>query len=101
MPPRYVRRRWTNRLMAGLTLSCVLLVLVPLFLVLGFLVANGLSAINWAFFTQLPGAAGEPGGGMGNAIAGTLMLMALAGAAGIPIGVLGGTFLAEYPQTRL
>jgi phosphate transport system permease protein len=101
MLSRYVRRRWTNRLMAGLTLSCALLVIAPLFLVLGFLVANGLSAINWAFFTQLPGAAGESNGGMGNAIAGTLMLMALAGAAGIPIGVLGGTFLAEYPQARL
>lgn len=87
--------------MALLTFLCTVAVLIPLFLVLGFLARTGLSALNWDFFTKLPGAAGEPGGGMANAIAGTVTLIALAGGIGIPIGVLGGTFLSEYPTTRL
>jgi phosphate transport system permease protein len=98
---RYQIRRLTNGLMAGITFLCTLVVLTPLFLVLAFLARTGLSALNWDFFTKLPGAAGEPGGGMANAIVGTLVLIALAAAIGIPIGVLGGTFLSEYHNTRL
>ncbi len=98
---RYQRRRWTNRVMAVVTFLCAVAVLAPLFFVLFFLMRTGLSAINREFFTALPGPAGEPGGGMANAIAGTLLLMGLAGALGIPLGVLGGVFLAEYPNARL
>jgi phosphate transport system permease protein len=87
--------------MALVTFLCTLAVLTPLVLVLAFLAKTGVSALNWDFITKLPGAAGEPGGGMANAIAGTLLLIALAGSLGIPIGVLGGTFLSEFPQTRL
>jgi len=97
----YWRRRWTNRVMAGLTTLSAVVVLAPLFLVLFFLMRTGLGAINLEFFTALPGPAGEPGGGMANAIAGTLILIALAGALGIPLGVLGGVFLAEFPNARL
>ena len=99
--PRYQIRRLTNGVMAGITLLCTLLVLTPLVFVLAFLARTGLSALNWDLFTKLPGAAGEPGGGMANAIVGTLVLIALAAAIGIPIGVLGGTFLSEYHNTRL
>lgn len=101
MQRRYLVRRWKNRVMAGMTFLCTLAVLTPLFLILAFLASTGLSALNWDFFTKLPGAAGEPGGGMANAIVGTLVLITLAGVIGIPIGVLGGTFLSEYPTTRL
>lgn len=101
MDTRYEWRRLVDRGMTVLSLLCTLLVLTPLVLVLAFLAQTGLSALNWDFFTKLPGAAGEPGGGMANAIAGTLTLIALAACLGIPIGVLGGTFLSEYPQTRL
>ncbi len=87
--------------MAAVTFLCTLAVLTPLVLVLAFLARTGLSALNWDFLTKLPGAAGEPGGGMANAIAGTLVLIGLAALVGIPIGVLGGTFLSEYPGTRL
>jgi len=99
--PSYWRRRWTNRVMAGLTTLSAVVVLAPLFLVLGFLMRTGLGAINLEFFTALPGPAGEAGGGMANAIAGTVILVALAGALGIPLGVLGGVFLAEFPNARL
>lgn len=101
MDRRYRFRRWKDRGMAFLTFLCTVAVLIPLFLVLGFLIRAGVSAVNWDFFTKIPGAAGEPGGGMANAIVGTLLLIGLAGLLGIPIGVLGGTFLAEYPNTRL
>ncbi len=101
MHPAYTRRIWTNRAMAALTALCGALVLTPLFLILVFLMRTGLSAINLEFFIALPGAAGEPGGGMANAIAGTFYLLFLAAALGVPPGVLGGVFLAEYPNTRL
>jgi phosphate transport system permease protein len=101
MDPRYWWRRATDQGMTLVFLLCTLLVLTPLALVLAFLAQTGLSALNWDFFTQLPGAAGEPGGGMANAITGTLILIGLAGCLGVPIGVLGGTFLSEYPQTQL
>lgn len=101
MPHSYLRRRWTNRLMAGVTFLCAVAVLAPLFLILFFLARTGLGALDLDFFTRLPGAAGEPGGGMANAIAGTLVLVGLAALLGVPVGVLGGTFLAEYPNSRL
>jgi len=101
MDRRYRIRRWRDRAMAVITCGCTLLVLAPLVFVLVFLVGTGWSALNWEFFTRLPGAAGETGGGMANAIAGTLLLISLAGVVGIPVGVLGGTFLAEYPAVRL
>lgn len=101
MRNRYRARRWKDRAMAVITFGCMLLVLTPLILILVFLGRTGVSALNWDFFTQLPGAAGEPGGGMANAILGTLVIVSLAGLIGIPIGVLGGTFLAEYPTVRV
>ena len=97
----YYRRRWTTSVMAAVTLLCAVAVLAPLFLVLFFLMRTGLSAINLEFFTALPGPAGEPGGGMANAIAGTLLLITIAAAIGIPLGVLGGVYLAEYPNAGL
>jgi phosphate transport system permease protein len=87
--------------MALLTFECTAAVLAPLFIILVFLARGGLSALNLDFFTHQPGAAGEPGGGMANAIVGTLVLIGLAGLLGIPVGVLGGVFLSEYPNSRL
>jgi len=74
----YRRRRLVNAAMAAVTFLCTLAVLAPLFIILAFLLRTGAGAINLDFFTQLPGAAGEPGGGMANAIAGTVMLLGLA-----------------------
>lgn len=97
----YLRRRWADRAMTWLALGCTLLVLTPLFLVFYFLVRNGLGALSLDFFTSLPAAAGDPGGGMANAIVGSLVLIGLAAAVGVPIGVLGGLFIAEFPNSRL
>ena len=89
------RRRIMDRTMTALTGAAVLLAMVPLVSVLVYVVLQGASALNWAFFTQLPGPVGEPGGGMANAIVGTLTLITLASCVGLPVGILGGLFLSE------
>ena len=99
--PRAVRRRMVDRAMTGLSFAAVLLALVPLASVLGYVVAQGITALNWEFFTQLPKPVGETGGGMANAIAGTLTLIGLASCIGLPVGILGGVYLAELGNGRL
>ena len=75
--------------------------IAPLGLVFFHLLVNGASSVNWDFFTKLPTPVGEAGGGMANAIVGSLELLALAAAIGIPVGVLGGVYLAEYGSARI
>ena len=87
--------------MNGLCILCAVLVILPLGLILFYLIQKGASSLNWAFFTGLPKSAGVPGGGMGNAIVGTLELLALASCIGVPIGVLGGVYLSEYGGERI
>lgn len=95
------RRRITDRIMSALALVAVVLALVPLASVLVYVVAQGSSALNWAFFTSLPKPVGETGGGMANAIAGTLTLIGLASCLALPVGILGGIYLAELGNGRL
>jgi phosphate transport system permease protein len=95
-----LRRRLTNSLaVAGITLA-TLIVTVPLFLLLGTVVRRGLPGLNWSFLTQIPKPVGEAGGGMANAIAGSLMLLVIASAIGVPLGVGSGIYLAEYGRNR-
>jgi phosphate transport system permease protein len=77
-----------------------LLVIAPLGLVFFHLLVNGAGSVNWDFFTKLPTPVGAPGGGMVNAIVGSLELLALAAAIGLPVGVLGGVYLGEYGSAR-
>jgi len=94
-------RQFKNVFMQGLTLTCAVLVVLPLVLVFFHLVKEGFTALNWNFFTKLPKAVGEPGGGMANAIAGTFILLGQAALVGVPIGVLGGVYLSEYGKSKL
>jgi phosphate transport system permease protein len=94
-------RRGINAVMAGLTALSAFIVILPLILILTFLVYRGASAVNLDFFTQLPKPVGEPGGGMANAIVGTLTLVGLASCLGLPLGILGGVYLAESRDRRL
>ena len=87
--------------MQTLTFACAILVVTPLLLVFYHLIKEGFSSINLAFFTQLPKPVGEVGGGMGNAIVGTFILLGQAALIGVPVGVLGGVFLSEYGGTKL
>ena len=94
-------RRGINVVMACLTALSAFIVILPLILILAFLVYRGASAVNLDFFTQLPKPVGEPGGGMANAIVGTLTLVGLASCLGLPLGILGGVYLAESRDRRL
>jgi phosphate transport system permease protein len=95
------RRHAIDRLMRGLAAGAAFGVLVPLVLIFAFLVYRGSAALNVEFFTQLPKPVGESGGGMANAIVGTLILIAIASGVGLPLGILGGVYLAESRDRRL
>ncbi len=94
-------RKFKSALASVVAFVSAVLVITPLALVFFHLVVNGASSVNWDFFTKLPAPVGAIGGGMANAIVGSLELLALAGAIGIPIGVLGGVYLAEYGSARI
>jgi phosphate transport system permease protein len=95
------RRRLTDRVMGWVCFAAILVAIAPLASLLGYVVVQGAPALNWAFFTHLPAPVGEPGGGMANAILGTLTLIGLASGVGVPVGILGGLFLAEAGDGRL
>jgi len=96
MPRRNIWRKFVNYFMFSLTGLCALVAVGFLFFILGYLVWNGGSSLSWAFLTHLPAPVGERGGGMANAIVGSGKLLLLASAFGIPIGFLGGVYLAEF-----
>jgi len=95
------RRKAISGAVVGFCAASVVLALVPLGFILFFVIANGLPALSGAFFTQLPKPVGEPGGGMANAIAGTLILIGLASGIAVPIGILSGIYVSEYRRTHL
>ncbi len=97
------RTRWRKALSTAFVAFCglsVLLALVPLAAVLFFVVVRGVGALNLDFFIRMPAPVGELGGGMANAIVGTLMLTGIGAALAVPIGVLSGVYTAEYAGTR-
>jgi len=89
-------RKFVNYFMFSMTGLCALVAVGFLFFILAYLVWNGGSSLSWAFLTHLPAPVGERGGGMANAIVGSGKLLLLASAFGIPIGFLGGVYLAEF-----
>src|SRR4030095_5248947 len=89
------RRKVTNIVMFTITGVCTFIAVSVLFFSLGYLLWQGGNALNWNFFTKLPAPVGETGGGFANAILGSAKLLALASLIGIPIGFLGGVYLAE------
>lgn len=94
-------RRAKNAAMNVVFVACAVLVVSPLAFVLVHLVRKGVTSVNLAFFTSLPKPTGQLGGGMGNAVLGTFELLGIASLIGVPIGVLGGIYLAEYGRDRL
>ena len=94
-------RKIKSTLASTIAFVSAILVIAPLGLVFFHLLVNGAGSVNWDFFTKLPAPVGAVGGGMVNAIVGSLELLALAGAIGIPVGVLGGVYLAEYGSARI
>ena len=101
VPPISWRRRITDHLMTGVAVLTVLLVLAPLVAIFGYLVYRGLGSINWAFLTQTPKPVGEVGGGMANAIVGSMLILGIASIIGVPFGIGAGIYLAEFGRNRL
>ena len=97
----YKKRKFTNNLMCAAAFSCAFLALLPLFSILGYVIAKGITSINLSFFIHLPKPVGEAGGGMGNAIAGSLILIGLSCLWAIPVGILGGVYLSEFGNNKL
>ncbi|MDH5525716.1 MAG: phosphate ABC transporter permease PstA [Nitrospirota bacterium] len=94
------RRVLINKLVMGVSTGAALAGLTMLVWILGDVALKGLSAINWDFFTKLPAPPGEEGGGLANAIVGTLILTVAAALIAVPFGVLAGTYLAEFGKTE-
>jgi phosphate transport system permease protein len=93
------RLRWrklVSNVMLTLTGICALVAVSVLFFILGYLVYHGGTSIHWSFFTRLPTPVGEAGGGMANAIVGSAKLLLLASLLGVPIGIFGAIYLAEF-----
>lgn len=101
LPLRERRRRVVSTLMLGLTGVAALLTVVPLLLIFAYLLRAGLSSVSFNFFTALPAPVGEAGGGIGNALLGTLLLVPLAAILGLPIAIGAGVFLAESGNSGL
>jgi phosphate transport system permease protein len=93
---RLTWRKTVNVVMLSLTGVAALAVVSILFMILGYLIYNGGHSLNWSFFTKLPTPVGESGGGMANAIVGSLKLLFLAALFGLPVGLLAGVYLAEF-----
>src|SRR5579864_3826261 len=100
VPPISLRRRVTDDLMTGVAVLTVLLVMVPLVPIFGYVVYRGVGAINWAFLTQTPKPVGESGGGMANAIVGSVLILGIASVIGVPFGIGAGIYLAEFGRNR-
>lgn len=95
------RRTASDKLATLLSMTAAFLVIAPLVAIFGFLLAKGVSSVDWAFFTQIPKPVGETGGGMANAIGGSALILSIASALGVPVGIGSGVFLAEYGRNRL
>lgn len=96
----YARRRKVNALMFALTGLCAAVASGTLLAILGYIAWKGASSLNWDFLVQLPKPVGEHGGGIANSIIGSAKVVGLAGLMGVPVGVLGGVYLAEYGRGK-
>ncbi len=96
----YQRRKVMNKVWLTATVLAAAATVLALVFILGYVIANGARALNLDFFSKLPKPVGETGGGMANAIVGTLIMLGLASAIALPIGVLTGVYLSEYGGGR-
>jgi phosphate transport system permease protein len=103
MPSRYLklRRQLTDYFFTGLAAGLSVVVVGTLIAIFAYLVIKGAGSLNWSFLTQTPKPVGEAGGGMANALLGSVMILGIASVIGVPIGVGAGVYLAEYGRNRL
>jgi phosphate transport system permease protein len=101
MKPKLQYRIVKNKGMRVFTILLAFACVLPLLLILIYIIKSGVGAINWNFITQIPRPVGESGGGIANALTGTLIIIAVATAIAVPIGIMGGIFLSESKKSRL
>lgn len=94
------RRKIYSGIFETLCALAVVVALIPLAMILFYVIKEGFGALNLDFFLHMPKPVGESGGGMANAIAGTLILIGIAAAFAVPVGCLCGIHLSEYPGTK-
>jgi len=94
-------RRLKDHFATLFAITTVVLVLAPLIAIFGYLVFKGIGSINFAFLTQTPKPPGEIGGGMANAIAGSVLILAIASLLGVPLGIGAGIYLSEFGRNRV
>lgn len=97
---KWNKRKIIDRIMHTLSALCVIIAIIPLLSILYTVIVNGISALDMDFLTQLPRPVGEPGGGLGNAIQGTFIVVGIACLIGLPVGILSGVYLSEYGENR-
>jgi len=94
-------RAFKNHMATTLAIVSTMIVIAPLLAIFAYLLFKGASSLNWAFFTQIPKPVGEVGVGMANAIVGSGVILAIASAIGIPVGIAAGIYLAEYSRGKM
>jgi phosphate transport system permease protein len=99
-PVLSIRRRLADLLANSAAAAAIVLLLLPLVAIFGYLLYKGLGSLNWAFLTQTPKPVGEAGGGMANAIGGSVLILGIASLLGVPLGIGAGIYLAEYGRGR-
>lgn len=97
---KWNKRKIKDRIMSFLMAACVAIAVIPLLSILYTVFINGISALNLDFLTQLPKPVGEEGGGLGNAIQGTFIVVGIASLIGLPVGIFSGVYLSEYGNNR-
>jgi phosphate transport system permease protein len=98
--PNRLWRVFANHLATAAAVGSTILVMVPLIAIFAYLIYKGASSLNVAFFTQIPKPVGEVGGGMANSILGSGILLAIGSLMGVPIGIAGGIYIAEFGRNR-
>ncbi len=94
------RKKFTSHFMMGLTFIAALVAIVPLVFIFYYTISKGITYLNIDFFIQMPKPVGETGGGMANAIVGTLILIGLGAVIGLPVGMMTGIYLSEFGQNK-
>ncbi len=98
--PHFIKRKITNVVMLSSTLLSSLITIVPLVFIFYYTISKGIKYLNLDFFIKMPHPVGEPGGGMANAIVGTLILIGIGGGIALPVGIMTGTYLAEFGKNK-
>lgn len=96
-----LRRKIKSRLMMFVLMLAAFIAAIPFLFISTYVVYRGATAINWDFFTQLPAGPGEEGGGIGNALLGSLIMVSMATILAVPWGIFCGLYLSEYSHTKL